>query len=70
MIKRLLSWIKKRQTPKLPPSMEEDPMMAEAIMRCWSTGKMIIGNRDKEGNVTITEHETEASKRMDKDKNL
>lgn len=37
----------------------EDEMMREMIARCWNTGKMVIANRDSEGNVTMSEHEIE-----------
>jgi hypothetical protein len=33
-----------------------DPMQIACIQRAFSTGNMVIGNRDENGNVSITEH--------------
>ena len=35
----------------------DDPMMVEAIRRCWQSEKVVSANRDADGNVTITEHD-------------
>lgn len=35
----------------------DDPLMREAIARAFNTGRMVIGNRDEDGNVEIREVE-------------
>jgi hypothetical protein len=62
MIKKLLNWFGKKKEPVVPDSVESDPMFKEAILRCWNTGNMVIGNRDKDGKVTITEHKIDRNK--------
>lgn len=37
----------------------DDPMMVEAIRRCWESEKVVMANRDADGKVTITEHDFE-----------
>lgn len=35
----------------------EDAFAREMIARCWNSGKMVIANRDEEGNVNMSEHD-------------
>lgn len=35
------------------PDPLEDPMSREAIETCFKTGKMVVGNRDKNGEIKI-----------------
>lgn len=57
---KMFNWIKNlfNQKPKIGQDSiyANDEMAKDVIMRCFETGNIVIGNRDENGNVTITEH--------------